>query len=146
MEEAIDQEVAVAERYGRPCALVMFDIDHFKRFNDTWGHDAGDEVLVTVARTVSTFMRDAGLAGRWGGEEFLVLAANTSLEGATRLAERLRAAIAGLEIRDYGSVTASFGVAVYREGDQRRGIVKRADPGLYAAKEGGRNRVEVSVG
>ncbi|WP_024326261.1 sensor domain-containing diguanylate cyclase [Thioalkalivibrio sp. AKL19] len=146
MEETIDQEVAVAERYGRPCALVMFDIDHFKRFNDTWGHDAGDEVLVTVARTVSTFMRDADLAGRWGGEEFLVLAANTGLEGATRLAERLRAAIAGLEIRDYGSVTASFGVAVYREGDQRRGIVKRADLALYAAKEGGRNRVEVSAG
>ena len=146
MEEAIDQEVSVAARYGRSCALVMFDIDHFKRFNDTWGHDAGDEVLVAVARCVSSYMRDADLAGRWGGEEFLVLAANTALEGATQLAERLRAAIAALEIQDYGSVTASFGVAVYREGDQSRALVKRADQALYAAKAGGRNRVEVSAG
>ncbi|WP_018949990.1 sensor domain-containing diguanylate cyclase [Thioalkalivibrio sp. ALMg11] len=145
MEGAIEQEVAAAERYGRPCALLMFDIDHFKRFNDTWGHDAGDEVLVRIATTVSTQMRDTDLAGRWGGEEFLVLAANTDLEGAARLAERLRAAIAALEIRDYGHVTASFGVAVYREGDQSRDIVKRADLALYAAKEGGRNRVEVSA-
>lgn len=146
MEEVIGQEVSVAARYGRPCALVMFDIDHFKRFNDTWGHDAGDEVLVTVARTVSAFMRDADLAGRWGGEEFIVLATNTGLEGATQLAERLRAAIAALEVRDYGSVTASFGVAVHREGDQSRDLVKRADQALYVAKAGGRNRVEVSPG
>ncbi|MGM0553689.1 MAG: diguanylate cyclase [Pseudomonadota bacterium] len=146
MEEAIDQEVSVAERYGRPCALVMFDIDHFKRFNDTWGHDAGDEVLVAVARCVSSYMRETDLAGRWGGEEFLVLADNTALEGATELAERLRSAIAALEVHDYGSVTASFGVAVHRKGDHSSELVKRADMALYAAKGGGRNRVEVSAG
>lgn len=146
MEEAIEREVTVAERYGRPCALVMFDIDHFKRFNDTWGHDAGDEVLVAVARSVSTQVRDADLAGRWGGEEFIVLATNTALEGAAELAERLRGAIDGLTIRDYGGVTASFGVAVHREGEGSRDLVKRADLALYAAKEAGRNRVEVSAG
>lgn len=146
MEQAIDQEVSVAERYGRPCALVMFDIDHFKRFNDTWGHDAGDEVLVSVARTVSTYMRETDLAGRWGGEEFIVLAASTGLDGATQLAGRLRAAIEALDIRDYGRVTASFGVAVHRKGEASRDMVKRADLALYAAKEDGRNRVEVSAG
>lgn len=144
MEEAIDHEVFVDDRYGRPCALVMFDIDHFKRFNDTQGHDAGDEVLVRVARTVATQLRDTDHVGRWGGEEFIVLAAITGLEGATHLAERLRGAIAALAIRDYGSVTASFGVAVHRKGEQSRDMVKRADLALYAAKEGGRNRVEVS--
>ncbi len=146
MEEAIDHEVSVAERYGRPCALIMFDIDHFKHFNDTWGHDAGDEVLVKVARTVSSQLRDTDHIGRWGGEEFIVLAANTGFEGAVHLAERLRSAIEKLEIRDYGSVTASFGVALHKEGEQGRGLVKRADLTLYAAKEGGRNRVEISPG
>lgn len=146
MEEAIDYEVSMAERYDRPCALVMFDIDHFKRFNDTWGHDAGDEVLVAVARSVSTQLRNTDHVGRWGGEEFMVLAANSGLEGATCLAERLRGAIEALTIRDYGSVTASFGVALHRRGEQRRGMVKRADQALYAAKEGGRNQVEVSAG
>lgn len=146
MEEAIDHEVSVAERYGRPCALIMFDIDHFKHFNDTWGHDAGDEVLVEVARALSTQLRDTDHIGRWGGEEFIVLAANTGYEGAVHLAERLRSAIEKLEIRDYGSVTASFGVALHREGEQGRALVKRADTTLYAAKEGGRNRVEISPG
>lgn len=146
MEQAIDHEAAVAERYGRPCALVMFDIDHFKRFNDTWGHEAGDAVLVEAARAVSTQLRDTDHVGRWGGEEFMVLAANTGLEGASCLAERLRATIAALEIHDYGNVTASFGVAKCQPGEQRRDLVKRADLALYAAKEGGRNQVEVSLG
>ncbi len=145
MEEAINHEVSVAERYGRPCALVMFDIDHFKRFNDTWGHDAGDEVLVTVARTVASQLRDSDYVGRWGGEEFIVVAANTALEGASHLAERLRRAIDALAIRDFGSVTASFGVAVHRKGELSRDMVKRADLALYAAKEAGRNRVEFSA-
>ncbi len=145
MEEAIDHEVSVAERYGRTCALAMFDIDHFKYFNDTWGHDAGDEVLVRVARAVASQLRNTDHVGRWGGEEFIVLAANTGREGATCLAERLREAIAGLEIGEYGSVTASFGLAVHRAGEQSRDLVKRADLALYAAKEAGRNRVEVST-
>jgi two-component system, chemotaxis family, sensor kinase Cph1 len=145
LEEAIDHEVSVAARYGRPCALLMFDIDHFKRFNDTWGHDAGDEVLVAVARTVSSHMRDSDRAGRWGGEEFMVLAANTAHGGAVQLAERLRAAIQALSVDDYGTLTASFGVAVHRKGEQRCDMVKRADLALYAAKQGGRNRVELGA-
>ena len=83
LEEALDHELSMAERYGRPCALVMFDIDHFKLFNDSWGHDAGDEVLVRVAQIVSTQLRDTDHVGRWGGEEFIVLATSTALEGAT---------------------------------------------------------------
>lgn len=144
MEEAIDHEVSLAERYGRPCALVMFDIDHFKTFNDTRGHDAGDEVLVEVAAAVSRQLRDTDHVGRWGGEEFMVLATNTDVEGASRVASRLRGAIEALAIRDYGSVTASFGVAAHRKGEVRSDLVKRADVAMYRAKEGGRNRVETS--
>lgn len=145
MEEAIDHELSVAERYGRPCALVMFDIDHFKRFNDARGHDAGDEVLAQVARTVALQLRGTDHVSRWGGEEFIVLSVNTDLKGASCLAERLRGAIEALAILDYGVVTASFGVALHRKGEQRRDLVKRADLAMYAAKQGGRNRVETSV-
>lgn len=144
MEEAIDHEISAVERYGRPCALVMFDIDHFKRFNDTRGHDAGDEVLTRVAQAVSAQLRDTDRVSRWGGEEFIVLAVNTDLMGASCLAERLRRGIEGMSILDYGSVTASFGVAVHRQGELRRDLVKRADLAMYAAKQGGRNRVEVN--
>ncbi|WP_222708416.1 GGDEF domain-containing protein [Alkalisalibacterium limincola] len=145
MEEAIDHQVSVAARYGRPCAVVMFDIDHFKQFNDTHGHDAGDEVLVQVAQAVSSQLRDSDYVSRWGGEEFMVLAADTVNEGASRLAERLRAAIEALAIKDYGRVTASFGVAVHRNGEQSRDMLKRADVALYSAKAGGRNRVATSA-
>jgi len=144
MEQAIDREIAIAERHGRRCALVMFDIDHFKRFNDTWGHDAGDEVLIEVARTVAHELRDADTVGRWGGEEFMVLAVDTDHDGALCLAVRLRIAIETLAIRDYGQITASFGVALHTAGEPRRDLVKRADRALYAAKDGGRNRVEIS--
>lgn len=146
MEEAIDQEIAVARRYQRRCALLMVDIDRFKQFNDTWGHDAGDKVLVEVARAVSSQLRDTDKAGRWGGEEFVVLAPQTGHEGAACLAERLRGAIEALDLGEYGRVTASFGVAVHTDGEQRRDLLKRADLALYDAKEGGRNRVEVSEG
>jgi diguanylate cyclase (GGDEF)-like protein len=146
MEEAIGHEVSLAERYGAPCALVMFDIDHFKRLNDTFGHDAGDEVLRQVAQAVAGQLRDTDFVSRWGGEEFIVLAANTGLAGASKLAERLRSAVAGLAIRHYGIVTASFGVATHRKGEASRDLVKRADMAMYAAKQGGRNRVELSAG
>lgn len=146
MEEAIDHEVSVTERYSRSCALIMLDIDHFKRFNDTWGHDAGDAVLVKVAQTILIHLRDTDYVCRWGGEEFIVLAAGTAVEGASNLAERLREAIDALAIPGYGNVTASFGVAVHRKGELSRDLVKRADLAMYAAKESGRNRVEISAG
>ncbi len=145
MEEAIGHEVSVAERYNRPCALVMFDLDHFKRLNDTHGHDAGDEVLVQVSRAVSSQLRDTDHVSRWGGEEFIVLAADTGLEGAGRLAERLRSSIESLVVRDYGTITASFGIAAHRKGELGRDTIKRADVAMYAAKQNGRNRVEASA-
>ncbi|MFW5926874.1 MAG: diguanylate cyclase [Wenzhouxiangella sp.] len=145
MEEAIDHELAMAQRYGRQCSLLMFDIDHFKHFNDTFGHDAGDQVLVRIAEVVAGKVREADRVGRWGGEEFMVLAGDTDPEGARRLAGRLLRAIGALDLGDYGRVTASFGVATARAEEGRRELIKRADDALYAAKEAGRNRVEVAA-
>lgn len=141
LEAAIDTELSAAQRYQRPCAVVLFDIDHFKQFNDTHGHEAGDRVLKEVTAAVESNLRDTDRLGRWGGEEFLVLVTNSHLDSATRLAERLRQAVLALDLAELGSVTASFGVAGYRQGDSRRSLVKRADRAMYRAKDAGRNRV-----
>lgn len=143
LESSIDTELSAAQRYQRPCALILFDIDHFKQFNDTHGHEAGDRVLREVTAVVAENLRDTDLLGRWGGEEFLVLVTNSNLGSAERLAERLRQAVLGLDLGKLGSVTASFGVVAYREGDTRRSLIKRADLAMYQAKEAGRNRVAV---
>ncbi|GAB3324576.1 sensor domain-containing diguanylate cyclase [Haliea atlantica] len=143
LEASIDAELSAAQRYQRPCAVILFDIDHFKQFNDTYGHEAGDRVLKEVTAVVSESLRDTDQLGRWGGEEFLVLVTNSNLDSALRLAERLRHAVLALDLGELGSVTASFGVAACREGDTRRSLVKRADRAMYQAKEAGRNRVAV---
>lgn len=145
MEEAIDHELAMAKRYNRRCSLLMFDVDHFKHFNDTFGHNAGDEVLVRISEVVASAVRGTDQVGRWGGEEFMVLATETDPEGAHILATRLVRAIAALDLGDYGQVTASFGVATCKSGEGRRELIARADQALYAAKEAGRNRVEVAA-
>ncbi len=121
--------------------LILFDIDHFKRVNDTHGHPAGDEVLRQVARRCEAMLRRDDVLARWGGEEFLLLARRAGMEGSARLAETLRAAISGDTIDPIGTVTASFGVALFREGDTLMSWVQRADEALYEAKKDGRNRV-----
>jgi two-component system, chemotaxis family, sensor kinase Cph1 len=141
IEAAIDVELNAADRYSRPCALVLFDVDHFKRVNDTHGHEAGDRVLVGIAGLVGRILRNTDHLGRWGGEEFVVLATNSRLEDAVRLAERLRSGIEAIDFGDVGRITASFGVAACTPDDTRRALVDRADRAMYRAKEGGRNRV-----
>ena len=144
--EEIDREIERARRYGRKCCLMMFDIDHFKRFNDTFGHDAGDEVLVRVAEASRDSLRAADRMGRWGGEEFVVLAPETGLDDGKCFAERLRQTIEALDLGDYGNVTVSLGVAVTAGDEGRREFVNRADEAMYAAKNAGRNRVELATG
>ena len=138
---ALSEELALSERHYSPCSLILLDIDHFKRVNDTHGHDAGDKVLIATANLAATSVRDTDLFGRWGGEEFLIIAPRTGLEGAAALAERLRHLVAAHAF-EVGTVTASFGVASYQPGDSVDSLVKRADEALYASKKGGRNRVE----
>lgn len=148
-DEALAQEVARARRTKEPVALIMLDVDHFKKFNDQYGHLAGDHCLIRVAGVIDASVRRPGdLAARYGGEEFAIVAASCGGEDALTLAEMLRERIEQLAITHAASpagvVTASFGVAVLVP-DHSNGaaqLIAMADKALYRAKEGGRNRVE----
>ena len=144
-EETLEREVARSRRYEHPFALVMLDIDHFKRVNDERGHQAGDLVLRRVGCLLKQSVRTNDLAARIGGEEFALILPETTRTGALALAEKLRAAIEAESLEHEGAsfrVTASFGVAEFTRalgaGDA---LVKLADQRLYRAKHGGRNRV-----
>lgn len=130
-----------AVRYGRPLAVVMFDIDHFKHVNDTFGHPAGDQVLKAVSRRITRKMRATDHFGRWGGEEFLLICPETDEVGASRIAERMRRSIKRRSVGPAGYVTASFGVCAYRGERDYESLVEKADQYLYMAKQGGRDRV-----
>ena len=145
------EEAKKSRRYGAPLSVIMCDIDHFKRVNDTYGHPAGDAVIIHVASILKAGVRtDVDAAGRFGGEEFLLLLPHTTGAAAMIAAERLREKIAGADV-DIGegktvAVTMSFGVAEFdRDGEENADdVVKRADTALYASKHGGRNRVTLA--
>ncbi|WP_163557478.1 sensor domain-containing diguanylate cyclase [Halomonas sp. NO4] len=139
IEQSIEAEIASATRYQRDSALLLFDVDHFKAINDKHGHEIGDKVLKTLVTTVQAGLRDADHLGRWGGEEFVVLATGTSARGAEELAERLRQRVADTCFEAVGQVTVSIGIATYQPGDTTKTLVKRADQAMYAAKQTGRN-------
>ncbi len=145
-DEAAQREIRRAVRYGEPLALIMTDIDRFKAINDTHGHHAGDQVLVSFAHTLRAAVREVDLVGRWGGEEFVILMPGTDIEEAQQVAERMRQAVAAApaHYEDVDcSYTASFGVAVFRSDmPSLDALLGTADQALYRAKENGRNRVE----
>ncbi len=149
IEDAIGKEYHRSVRYSRPLALMMLDIDYFKRANDRHGHAVGDVVLKEVASIVERTLRGQDSIGRVGGDEFVILLPETPLEKAAIVAERLRAALEAAEIRFDGTViqiTASFGVAATRLTDENwRDVLGRADRMLYRSKEKGRNRVTVDI-
>lgn len=144
------EEIARASRSDRKFAVAVFDIDHFKRVNDTYGHALGDEVLKAVARALAGAKRAEDVLGRIGGEEFFVIIGQQSIAGAGDAADRLRHAVAGADVSlgsDKVPITVSGGVALYPEdGKDWDNLFAVADRRLYAAKAGGRNRVEVSDG
>ncbi len=144
LEEAVAREVAFARRHGTPFSLVVADIDHFKVINDTHGHDAGDDALCSVVACFREEMRAADTLYRFGGEEFVVLLANTDLKGASNQAERLRNGVAA-RIHRCGpsriAMTASFGVGEWQPEEPCEQLFRRADAALYEAKHQGRNRV-----
>ncbi len=138
-------ELSRARRYPTSVALILADVDHFKRINDRYGHPAGDEVLRVVAATLRSMGRETDLVARYGGEEFAVLLPNTDEAGARALAERIRSALEETEIPWEDAtirVTASLGISVTQDGqDPPDNLISQADQALYAAKETGRNRV-----
>ncbi len=123
-------------------SLLILDIDNFKKVNDTYGHNAGDAVLVELASMLQNSLRDIDTVCRWGGEEFALLLPATNLKSSALLAEKLRENIEKLEMGVVGKITASFGIAEVVEGDDLRNTIERADRALYLAKESGRNCVK----
>ncbi len=145
-DEILQIEASRAQRHGLPLSLVMIDIDHFKSLNDSYGHQTGDAVLVEFARLISGSIRAHDLFARWGGEEFTLLAPLCDNDNTCQLANKLRQLVADHVFTDVGQVTASFGVATYQPDEAVDDLLSRADQALYAAKSGGRNRVEVRLG
>ncbi|MDE3061144.1 MAG: GGDEF domain-containing protein [Pseudomonadota bacterium] len=144
---AEEQLQAAREQQAELC-LLMIDIDHFKQFNDRFGHLLGDEVLKVVAGTLTETLKGRDIVGRFGGEEFSVVLPETPLDGAMKVAEMIRSAIAGKELKRkdtgemYGTITVSIGVARFHPGaDTLASLIRRADDALYQSKRTGRNRV-----
>jgi diguanylate cyclase (GGDEF)-like protein len=147
--ELLGRELLKSLRNRTPVAAILADIDHFKRFNDTWGHEAGDLVLKRVADVIRENVRGSDIGCRYGGEELAVILPETTLEVAVERAERIRRDIAAVRL-EYGgtlldAVTSSFGVAVYpQHAGDAEALLRAADEALYEAKKAGRNRVVVS--
>ena len=146
VQEWFGLELLRAQRHGRPVAAIMLDIDHFKRFNDSFGHEAGDLVLRELAGALGRSTRGSDVASRYGGEEFLVLLPECPFDAALRRAERMREEVAKLELRyddrPLGPVTVSLGVAVFPDhASESEELLRHADEALYLAKQTGRNRV-----
>lgn len=142
IDQTMEEERLRGVRYGTSFCVLLLDIDHFKVVNDTFGHLMGDQVLIAIARVLGSSIRRADVLGRWGGEEFMVVCRETAIDGALVLAEGLRLAIQELALARLNAQSASFGVAMHREGETCAETVARADAALYRAKQNGRNRVE----
>ena len=145
LDEVLHDNMELAVRYGSDFAVVLIDLDHFKRVNDTYGLLTGDVVLTKIAQVLAKQTRSTDIVGRWGGEEFLVIAPQTSLDKAAKLAEKLRSSVANSDFPITGRKTISLGVAAYSPGDDAKKLLARVDAALYRAKGLGRDRVELAT-
>jgi diguanylate cyclase (GGDEF)-like protein len=145
IQAALDMALQDRGHDGPPLSVILFDIDHFKSVNDTFGHNVGDDLLRGISRVAQQRLRFADVVGRWGGEEFIVICPDTSLEEAQRVAEYLRERIAQRAFPVVGHRTASFGVATASSRDSGTMLVGRADAALYEAKRSGRNQVRAAA-
>ena len=146
-DETIEEAIRGAEQNKRPLSLLMIDIDHFKSFNDTFGHTTGDQVLRLVAMSFKQNIKGQDLAARYGGEEFAIVLPNTALKQGIAVADHIRNAVMAKELKKkstgevIGRITISIGVASLLQDDTNETLIERADNCLYAAKRNGRNRV-----
>jgi len=139
--ERLASEMSDARVHDTSLSVVMFDLDFFKRINDTFGHDSGDLVLKHTAIRVRELLRRSDCAARFGGEEFMILLRETPIDAAMAVAEAVRARIADVPFEEVGTVSASFGVAEWNHEEDAHALINRADKALYEAKNGGRNQV-----
>lgn len=145
LDELFHTYIHVSQRHGTPFSILLLDIDRFKSVNDTYGHQVGDTVLQEFADILRKNVRTEDVVGRWGGEEFMILAPGSDIEAAKRLAQKLRVEVETFSFSTIGHKTCSFGVSSYHKGDDEKSMVSRADDALYRAKANGRNRVEIET-
>jgi diguanylate cyclase (GGDEF)-like protein len=148
LSEYLERDIAFARRHGGELSIIMLDIDDFKRINDMYGHQTGDDVLKEISSVVSSMVRKSDYLARYGGEEFVLVLPQTAQKHAVHLAEKIRKKIAGHRIESAGrplSITSSFGVACYRNGQDSFTLVQKADEMLYRAKASGKNVVMPGV-
>lgn len=145
LEQVMSHELSLAQRHNTPCSMMIIDIDHFKQVNDTYGHDAGDQVLKAVAQQLQDCIRGSDMLFRFGGEEFCVILSNTDMQGAVHLADRTRQAVSDMTCQcddQMIKVTISIGISMASSGDCKADLFARADKALYFAKDSGRNQVQ----
>jgi diguanylate cyclase (GGDEF)-like protein len=147
--ELAEHEFEIATRYQQPLSVIMFDIDHFKEVNDTFGHTIGDQMLQHVTRVACTELRSVDVIGRYGGEEFVIILPMTNAKKAFPLAERIRVGVEAMRVpteKGDAAVTLSIGIIEMIHDTQTESIdslIRRADEAMYAAKQAGRNRTEI---
>ena len=139
----LHKEIERYQRYHLEMSLIIFDIDHFKHFNDIHGHQIGDDILFELAQLVQNRLRTTDLFARWGGEEFAIILTNTNLNAAQTFAEKIRLSIQQHNFKNNLKLTCSFGVTTIQDEDYEDVLFKRADTALYRAKREGRNQVIV---
>ena len=144
-EELFSIEIRSALNEEKSLSMIIFDIDHFKVINDTYGHQIGDEILVDIASLISKNIKLQDIFARWGGEEFIILLPGTDLDSAMLFAEKLRKLIEKFPFKDVGKLTASFGAGELEKDESKTTFFEKVDKALYLAKENGRNRVEKSI-
>ncbi len=147
LEQVLNESVRHAEKTGKNLSFIMLDIDHFKNFNDTWGHQEGDRALAFVARIIRDSLREQDVATRYGGEEFSIVLAGADLFIANIVAERIRRSCEArsISLGKYKTLTVSLGISLFRPGETPECLIRRADEALYRAKKNGRNRAESEV-
>ena len=145
LDKSLEIEMERANRTMQTFCVVVFDIDDFKKINDQYGHQVGDNVLKEVSKTIKESIRKIDIVGRWGGEEFLLIAPNTDLDGAVQLTQKIISYIANLKFDHAIKLTISAGVAQYQHGECQNELFMRADEALYRAKKNGKNRLEINT-